>query len=293
MELGLQLSNVALTTPADRIGPAVVDVVTTAERAGFTAITAADHLWQTTWLGGVEQNMLEAYSVLSFVAAHTSRVSLLAAVSGVHYRHPAMLGKLVTTLDVLSGGRAWLGIGSGQSAGDVEGYGLPFPPLRQRYEMLGEAIEICLRMWTGAAGSDEPFTGTHYRVERPLNVPQSITRPHPPILIAGDGEQRTLPLVARYADMCNLRPGPALPHKLDVLRRCCEEIGRDYDSIRKTCMFAFDVGPGGERAGALVDALGGYAELGIDLMIGRVEGVDELEPLRVMGRDVIPMVADL
>lgn len=278
-----------MNAPADRIGPGLAEVVRTAEDSGFSVIAVGDHLWQSPWLGRVEQNIPEAYSTLSFIAAHTSRAALTAIVSGVHYRHPAMLAKLVTTLDVLSGGRAWLGIGAGTSTGDVEGYGLPFPSLTERYEMLRETVEICLRMW---ADGEDPFAGKHFRVDRPLNAPQSVRRPHPPILIAGDGEKRTLPLVARYADVCSLRPGPELPHKLEVLNRLCEDIGRDPREIRRTCQFLFDVGQRGEKVDQLVGALKMLSDNGIDVVIGRVEGIDEVTPLEIIGREVIPVVAE-
>ncbi|MGV9837129.1 LLM class flavin-dependent oxidoreductase [Nocardia niigatensis] len=299
MELGLHLTNFALDTPSERIGSRLAEVVRTAEDSGFSVIAVGDHLWQSPWLGRVEQNVLEAYSTLSFIAAHTSRVELTALVSGVHYRHPAMLGKLVTTLDVLSGGRTWLGIGSGTSTGDVEGYGLPFPPLRDRFEMLEEALRICLAMWTDERGASERVPGKHFRVERPLNAPQAVRnspqggyRPHPPILVGGDGERRTLPLVARYADVASLRPGPDLPAKIALLDRMCVEIGRDPREIRKSCVFAFDPGPSGGGVSQVLGQLKWLADMGIDLVIGRVAGVDDLAALEVLGREVIPAVAE-
>lgn len=296
MELGLHLTNFAMDTPSEKIGPRLAEVVRTAEDGGFSVIAVGDHLWQSPWLGRVEQNVLEAYSTLSYIAAHTSRVQLTAVVSGVHYRHPAMLGKLVTTLDVLSGGRAWLGVGAGTSTGDVEGYGLPFPPLRDRFEMLEELLWICDAMWTDARGSEESVLGKHFRVERPLNAPQAVRvspqRQRPPILIGGDGEKRTLPLVARYADVASLRPGPDLPAKIALLNRMCEEIGRDPARIRKSCVFTFDPGPDGAGVGQLLGQLKWLADQGIDLVIGRVAGVDDLAPLELLGREVIPAAAE-
>jgi alkanesulfonate monooxygenase SsuD/methylene tetrahydromethanopterin reductase-like flavin-dependent oxidoreductase (luciferase family) len=211
----------------------------------------------------------------------------------VHFRYPAMLAKTVTTIDVLSGGRAWLGIGSGHYEEEATGLGIPYPPQKERFEMLEEAVQICLRMWSGERGDERPFEGIHYRLERPLNVPQSLTRPHPPIMIAGDGEKKTLLLVARYADACSLRPSPEIPRKLDVLRRHCEAEGRDYDSIEKTCAFAFDVGENGEKVGEVIGGLRWLAGMGIETVIGFVPGVDRITPLEVIGREVIPAVADL
>jgi len=213
-------------------------------------------------------------------------------VSGVHFRHPAVLVKAVTTLDVLSGGRAALGIGSGHYEEEARGLGIPFPPQRERFEMLEEAVQIALRMWSGESGDERPFEGKHYHLGRPLNLPQSLTRPHPPIMIAGDGEQKTLRLVARYANACSLRPRPEIPKKLDVLRRHCETEGRDYDEIEKTCAFAFDVGEGGEKAGELIEQLRWLSGMGVETVIGVVPNVDRITPLEIIGREVVPAVAD-
>jgi alkanesulfonate monooxygenase SsuD/methylene tetrahydromethanopterin reductase-like flavin-dependent oxidoreductase (luciferase family) len=162
-----------------------------------------------------------------------------------------------------------------------------------RFEMLEETAQIALRMWSGERGDEEPFEGKHYRLERPLNLPQSLTRPHPPVMIAGDGEKKTLKLVARYADACSLRPGPQVPDKLEVLRRHCEAEGRDYDEIEKTCAFGFDVGEGGEKAGELVEQLRRLSDMGIETVIGMVPGVDRIAPLETIGREVVPEIADL
>jgi alkanesulfonate monooxygenase SsuD/methylene tetrahydromethanopterin reductase-like flavin-dependent oxidoreductase (luciferase family) len=171
--------------------------------------------------------------------------------------------------------------------------GIPFPPLKERFEMLEETVQVCLRMWSGECGDERPFEGRHYRLERPLNLPQSITRPHPPILIAGDGERKTLRLAARYADACSLRPTPEIPRKLDVLRRHCEDEGRDYDSIEKTCAFSLDVGEDGSKVDELIGRLRWLASTGVQTVIGVVPHVDRITPLEIIGREVIPAVADL
>jgi alkanesulfonate monooxygenase SsuD/methylene tetrahydromethanopterin reductase-like flavin-dependent oxidoreductase (luciferase family) len=230
--------------------------------------------------------------MLSFVAANTERVGLTAMVSGVHFRHPAVLVKAVSTLDVLSGGRAALGIGSGHYEEEARGLGVPFPPQSERFEMLEEAVQIALRMWSGESGDERSFEGRHYRLERPLNLPQSLSRPHPPIMIAGDGERKTLRLVARYADACSLRPIPEIPKKLDVLRRHCEVEGRDYDKIEKTCAFAFDVGDDGKKVDDLIEQLRWLAGMGIETVIGMVPNVDRIKPLEIIGREVVPAMAD-
>jgi F420-dependent oxidoreductase-like protein len=266
-----------------------VGIARTAEDCGFDRIGVADHLWQHPIMGGPEADEPECYTTLAFLAANTSTTRLTAMVSGVHFRHPAVLIKMVTTLDVLSGGRAWLGIGSGHYEEEARGLGIPFPPLKTRFEMLEETLQISLLMWSG---DEEPFEGKHYRLERPLNLPQSLSRPHPPIMIAGDGERKTLRLVARYADACSLRPKPEIPKKLDVLRRHCEEEGRDYEKIEKTCAFAFDVGENGEKAHELVERLRWLSGMGVETVIGVVPNVYRITPLEVIGREVIPAVAD-
>ncbi len=184
-----------------------------------------------------------------------------------------------------------LGIGAGDYPEEAVGLGLPFPSLGERFDLLEETIQVCLRMWEGDHGSEQPFAGAQVRVERPLNLPQSLSRPHPPVLIAGSGERRTLPLVARYADACNLRPSPEIPRQLDLLRRLCEHEGRDYDAIEKTVPFGFDVGAGGSKVGELIDRLRWLSGMGIQSVFGWVVGVDQIAPIEVMGRDVIPAAA--
>lgn len=291
MKLGLQLNSFDWTGGPERFAATLAKIAKTAEEAGFDRIGVADHLWQHPIMGGPVANEPECYTMLSFIAASTERIGLTAMVSGIHFRHPAVLVKTVTTLDVLSGGRAWLGIGSGHYEEEVRGLGIPFPPQKERFEMLEETARIALRMWSGERGDERSFEEKHYRLERPLNLPQSLSRPHPPIMIAGDGEKKTLRLVARYADACSLRPGPEVPRKLDVLRRHCEEEGRDYDGIEKTCAFAFDVGERGEKADELIGQLRWLAGMGIETVIGVVPNVDRITPLEVIGKEVIPAVA--
>jgi F420-dependent oxidoreductase-like protein len=293
VRLGLQLNSFDWPGGPARFGDTLVEISRTAEGSGFDRIGVADHLWQHPIMGGPVANEPECYTVLSFVAANTERIKLTAMVSGVHFRYPAVLIKTVSTLDVLSGGRAGLGIGSGHYEEEARGLGVPFPPQRERFEMLEEALQIALRMWSGERGDERAFEGEHYHLERPLNLPQSISRPHPPIMIAGDGERKTLRLVARYADACSLRPGQEIPRKLDVLRGHCEAEGRDYEEIEKTCAFGFDVGERGEKAGDLIERLRWLSGMGIETVIGVVPDVYRITPLEVIGREVIPAVADL
>jgi F420-dependent oxidoreductase-like protein len=293
MKVGLLINNFSWVEGSADPGATLAEIAHAAEGAGFDVVGVADHVWQHPMMGGPEADELECYSTLAFLAANTRRVKLMAIATGVHFRHPGMLAKTVTTLDVLSGGRAWLGIGAGHYEEEAHGLGIPFPSLKERFEMLEETVQVCLRMWSGERGDERPFEGRHYRLERPLNLPQSITRPYPPILIAGGGEKKTLRLVARYADACNLYPTPELARKLDILRRHCEAEGRDYDSIEKTCMFRFDVGEDSSEAGELVERLRSLAGLGIQTVIGFVPPVDPVARLEAIGREVIPAVADL
>ncbi len=233
MDLGLHVANFTWTGGAGEIGPTLARVGREAESAGIARITVMDHLWQIPNVGPVENEMLEAYTALGFLAANTSKVLLHTLVTGVVYREPGLLAKAVTTLDVLSGGRAGLGIGAAWNEDESRGLGLPFPPTAERFERLEEAIRICLQMWND---DDGPFEGIHYRLGRTLNSPQSLSRPRPYLMIGGGGERKTLRLVAQYADACNLFGGPEAPHKLEVLRSHCDTVGRDFDDIEKTTL---------------------------------------------------------
>jgi F420-dependent oxidoreductase-like protein len=293
VKLGLHIPSTSWEGGAAGLGSTLAGVVEAAEAAGFDSVAVVDHVWQHPILGGPVANEIEAYATLGFVAARTRRVRLLALATAASYRPAGLLAKIVTTLDVLSGGRAMLGIGAGDYPEEAAGLGLPYPPLVERFELLEETVQVCLRMWAGERGDERPFRGKHVRLERPLNVPQSLSRPHPPILIAGSGERRTLPLVARYADACNISPTPDLPRKLERLRRLCEQAGRDYDAIEKTVPFAFDVGEGESKVGELIGRLRWLAGAGAETVLGRVAGEEKLTPIEVMGREVIPAVAGL
>jgi F420-dependent oxidoreductase-like protein len=272
------------------MGSNLAAVARAADECGFDSVGVMDHLFQIGMVGPPQREMLEAYTTLGFLAGNTSRAKLMAMVTGVVYRHPGVLAKAVTTLDVLSGGRAWLGIGAAWNEQEARGLGIPFPPLAERMERLDETIQICLQMWRG---EETPYAGTHYRLERPLNSPQALSRPHPPILIGGSGEKKTLRLVARYAQACNLFPTPQLPHKLEVLKAHCEAEGRDYDEIEKTCMFSFDVGEHGEKTGKVLGQLRWLSGMGVQTVIGSVKDVWRITPLELMGREVIPAAAEL
>jgi F420-dependent oxidoreductase-like protein len=290
LKIGLQIPSFTWAKGPGKLGADLATIARTSDELGFDSISVMDHFFQIRSMGPPQREMLEAYTALAFVAAHTTRAKLMAMVTGVTFRHPGILAKTVTTLDVISGGRAWLGIGAANNEQEHRGLGVPFPPLAERFERLEETIQICLRMWSG---DEAPVAGRHYQLARPLNSPQSLTRPHPPILIGGGGERKTLRLVARYADACNLFPTPQIPHKLDVLKRHCEVEGRDYAAIEKTSMFWFDPGERGGKVGKLIGQLGWLARMGIQTVIGSVKDVDQIEPLEIIGREVIPAVQEL
>ncbi|MCO1658278.1 LLM class F420-dependent oxidoreductase [Pseudonocardia humida] len=288
MKIGLHLAD--LTYPSGPAGLAddLTRIAAAAEDAGFARISVMDHVWQIANHGPPEHDMLEAYTTLGFLAARTSRVDLVAWVTATTYRVPGLLAKLVSTLDVLSGGRAWLGIGAGWNAEESAGLGLPFPPLAERFERLEETLQICRLMWSG---SEEPYRGTHYSLERTLNAPQPLRRP--PILIGGGGEQKTLRLVARYADACNVFARDDVARKLDVLRAHCETEGRDYDEIEKTAQMVLDVGEKGEKVDEFLAELRRLAGLGIQAVQGKVPDVWDPARIAVFAREVIPAAAEL
>jgi F420-dependent oxidoreductase-like protein len=290
MRIGLQVPDFTWPNGPAAMGAELAAIARTADEAGFDMLAVMDHYFQISVVGPPEHDMLEAYTTLGFLAAHTKRAKLITVITGVVYRHPGLLAKIISTLDVLSGGRAWLGIGAAWNEEESRGLGVPFPPTAERFERLEETLQICLRMWSD---DETPFHGKHYQLERPLNVPAPLTRPRPPIMVGGSGERKTLRLVAKYADACNLFPMPELAHKLDVLREHCEREGRDYDTIEKTVYYPFEPGENGAGVGKILDQLGQFAELGFTTVIGNVANVWQLTPLEIMGERVIPEAAKL
>jgi F420-dependent oxidoreductase-like protein len=286
MKIGLQIPDFSTPRGPERLGPELATVARTADDAGFEYIAVMDHFFQIPAVGPAEREMLEAYTTLGYLAACTSRAALLTVITGTVYREPGVLAKIVTTLDVLSRGRAWLGIGAAWNEQESRGLGIPFPPVAERFERLEETLQICLQMWHG---DESPYHGKHYQLERPLNSPQSLSRPHPPIMIGGGGEKKTLRLVARYADACNVFAGRDEARKLDVLRQHCEAVGRDYDTIYKTVYYAFNTSQGAQR---IIDDLGTLAGLGFDAAIGGVVNVWDVSPVEFIGSEIIPVAAD-
>ncbi len=294
MKVGLQIPYFTWPGGAVEMGERLADIARTAEDAGFDSAWVMDHYFQIPMVGPAEADMLEAYTTLGYLAGQTKRLTLGTMVTGVTYRHPGVLIKQVTTLDVLSGGRAWLGIGAAWFDREHEGLGVPFPPLKERFERLEETLQIAHQMWN--ADSNGAFDGKHYQLKETLNVPAALSKPHPRILIGGTGEKKTLRFVAKYADACNIigmQGEDFVRQKLDVLRGHCEREGRNYDDIEKTVLFVMNPGPNGENASQLVDQFGKLAEAGAQTVIGAVMGVEGLKPLEAMGKDVIPQVASL
>ncbi len=276
MRVGLQVPWFSWPGAPGSIGPTFGRVARSAEDAGLASLWVMDHFFQISMIGPPEAEMLEGYTTLGFAAGQTSRIELGTLVTGVTYRHPGILVKTVTTLDVLSGGRAWLGIGAAWNEEEHRGLGVPYPPLSERFERLEETLRIARQMWSG---DETPFEGDHYRLERPLNSPPAVRRPHPPVLVGGGGERKTLRLVARYADACNIFDmGPAkVRAKYDVLEAHCADAGRDPAEIERTVLSRVNLSatgggrlPSGERTMTVdeaVDKLGALADVGTDHLI--------------------------
>jgi F420-dependent oxidoreductase-like protein len=289
MRIGIHFANFTLPGGAAGLRAAVGDTAVAAEEAGCDWFTAMDHWFQMEHFQTAHDPMLEGYSVLSFVAAKTERLRLGLLVTGVTYRHPGLLAKTVTTLDVLSGGRAMLGIGAAWYEREHLALGVPYPPVAERFERLEEALQICLQMWSD---SEAPYAGKHYQLAETICVPGPIQTPRPPILIGGGGEKKTLLLVAKYADACNLfATGPDMvAGKLDILRGHCDAVGRDYDTIQKTILAQVD--PEGDVTPFLTQ-MESYAKLGVDLIEVVPAGPDPVRFTRALGENVIPRLSQI
>lgn len=293
MRIGLSVSSFTWPGGPERIGPTLGRIAADAEQAGLHSLWVMDHFFQIRGVGEPGEPMLESYSALSFLAGMTQRAKLGTLVTGVIYRHPGILVKTVTALDVLSGGRAYLGIGTGWNEREALGLGVPFPSTRERFERLEETLRISKQMWSGEVA---PYEGKHYRLEEPLNSPQALSRPHPPIMIGGMGERRTLRLVAQYADACNLfAHGGAdlIRHKLGVLRGHCEDVGRDYEEIERTALGTVNLGGDGMTEDEVIGLCRELNEAGIQHLIFNMPNVHEIRPLEAFGDRIIPAVAEL
>jgi F420-dependent oxidoreductase-like protein len=266
MRLGIHVVSFDLPGGTPEIGPTLARIGAAVDEAGIENLSVMDHYFQMEMAGGPEKPMLEGYTTLGFLAAHTTTAELQLLVTGVTYRHPGLLAKIVTTLDVLSGGRAMLGIGAAWYEREHLGLGVPFPPLAERFERLEETLQVVLQMW---GDDDGPYQGAHYALAETVNVPQAITKPHPPIMIGGTGEQKTLRLVAQYADACNIFAGPQagpdfVSAKLEVLEGHCRALGTDYARIRKTILWTGPVGTDADGGRAFVEQMRGFADVGVE-----------------------------
>ncbi len=291
MLIGIQIPSFTWPGEAQSIRPTLTRVALAAEEAGFSSLWVMDHFFQIEYVGQVTEPMLESYTTLGFLAGVTQRMRLGTMVTGVIYRHPGLLAKIVSTLDVLSGGRANLGIGAAWNARESAGLGVPFPPVKERFERLEEALQIILAMWSGQVGR---YDGKHYQLAETLNSPQPLTRPHPPILIGGSGEKKTLRLVAQYADACNLfayEGAQAVRTKLDVLKQHCETLHRPYDAIEKTALTRLDLTAGSSSASQAIDLCKSLSDIGIQHLIFSFPQVHDLKSIELMGRQVIPAAA--
>lgn len=290
MKASIQVANFTWPGGDAAIAPALRTIGRAADEAGFDTLWVMDHFFQLEpMIGRADSAMLEGYSTLSFLAGITEQIRLGTMVTGVHYRTAGLLAKTVTTLDVLSEGRAWLGIGAGWYERESVGLGFPFPPLADRFEQLEEAIQTALQMW---AGDRAPIEGDHFRLGEPINSPQALTKPHPPILIGGGGEKKTLRMVAQYADACNLFAvgSDTLRHKLDVLKQHCDNLSRDYDEISKTVM---GLTYNGQPAAEVIDQARPLAALGFDHVIFNVVDDSVGTPIERLGAEVLPALAEL
>jgi F420-dependent oxidoreductase-like protein len=298
MKLGLQITGFDWPGGPSAIGPTLARIVGQADAIGFDSIWVMDHFFQIRGVGREEDPMLEGWTTLGFMAAHSSRARLGLMVGGIHYRAPGLLVKAATTLDVLSDGRAWLGIGAAWNERESRALGFSFPPLVDRFEMLEETLQIAYEMFAEERGSEASFRGRQFQATRLLNSPQSISRPRVPIMVGGGGEKKTLRLVARYADACNVFGSPeGIARKYEILRAHCEAVGRDADEIERSTLQNIDpILPGGhgrESVAQIVDRLGDLADAGAQHVILGMPDAANSDKLELIGRDILPAIRDL
>ena len=290
MKFGLQVNQFTWPGGAAAIGPTLARVVRTADQAGFDSIWVMDHFFQIRGLGPPEAPMLEGQTALGFIAAQTERARIGLMVGGIHYRDPGLWIKMTTTLDVLSGGRAWFGIGAAWNVLESKGLGFEFPPLKERFEWLEDTLRMAHEMWSGGSGTHEAFEGQRVTATHLINSPQAISKPRIPILVGGGGERKTLRLVAQYADACNLfgRSPELVSAKLAILREHCERLGRPYDEIERTVLTSVDLDD--ESTDAVVERFGALAEAGAQHLIFAVRGVADTTRIERIAADVFPQL---
>jgi len=312
MRIGIHITKFDWPGSPENIGSTLAEIATIGDSAGFYSLWVMDHFFQLgdqfgILHGPIGESMLEGYSTIAYLAAITERIKIGLLVTCVYHRHPGLLVKIISTIDVLSGGRTYLGLGAGWYEREAKGLGIPIPPMRERFERLEETVKIAKQMWSGDI---TPFSGRHYQLAEPLNSPQPLSQPHPPILIGGGGEKKTLRLAAQYADACNLVIGAPmkefgilnlsyemwlehLKHKLAVLKQHCNKLGRSYQEIEKTVATYILLEPHRQKASEVVDLCGRLAEVGIQHAIFILPNIHTIEPLEELGSRVIPQVAFL
>ena len=293
MKVGLQISSFTWPGGPEAIAPTLARIVRDADDMGFDSIWVMDHFFQIRGVGRPEEPMLEGMTTLGFMAAHSDKARLGLMVGGVHYRHPGLWVKATTTLDVLTGGRAWLGIGAAWNQEESRALAFPFPPLGVRFELLEETLRISHEMWQGERGSEGTFRGRHYQAERLLNSPQSISRPRVPIMVGGGGERKTLRLVAQYADACNVFGGPEnVARKYAILDAHCRDVGRDPREIERSTLQNVRVGPAGagrtESPQEAVDRFGELSDAGVEHVIFELKDAHVDAYRDIVGRDIVP-----
>lgn len=295
MKVGLQICSFTWPGGPEAIAPTLARIARQADDVGFDSIWVMDHFFQIRSVGRVEEPMLEGMTTLGFLAAHTTRARLGLMVGGVHYRQPGLWVKATTTLDVLSGGRAWLGLGAAWNKEESEALGFPFPPLGGRFEMLEDTLRMAHQMWAGERGTEAALEGRHVTARRLLNAPQSLSRPRVPIMVGGGGERRTLRLVAQYADACNVFGSPeAIARKYAILDAHCADVGRDPREVERSTLQNVRLGPEGrggtESPQQVVDRFGELSDAGAEHVILELKDLHEGDFLARLGRDVIPAI---
>jgi F420-dependent oxidoreductase-like protein len=298
MHLGLHIVRFDWPGSPDNVGPKLAEIARAADDAGFVHLSVMDHYFQIGVVGPPEDPMLEGYTAATHIAAHTSRARVGVLATGVHYRHPGLLIKIVTSLDVLSGGRALLAVGAGWNEQESRGLGVPVPPVAERFERLEETLQVAHQMWRD---DPSPYLGRHYQLDEPVCRPQPLSRPRPPIMVGGGGEKKTLRLAAQYADACNVFFGgegsaaeraAVAGRKYEVLRRHCAEVGRPYEEIQRTALIGLRMGEGGMAVPDVLALCRAGHEAGVQELVVMLDEVHDLRHLETLGREVVPAIAD-
>lgn len=293
MHIGLQIPSFKYPGGTAAIRPKLKEIATTAEGAGFHSIWVMDHFYQIDNLFGEPYTdpMMESYTTLGYLSGLTEKVYLGVMITGVIYRLPSILLKMVNTLDIVSGGRAYLGIGAAWYEGEAKGFGVPYPSTSERFEWLEDTLQLAHKLWEG---DEISFTGKHFSAPKMTNNPRPLSTPHPRILVGGMGEKKTMRLVAQYGDACNLfeTDTATLQQKLDALKAHCQQLGRNFDEIEKTSLSTAHLTAGSDTVESVLSRLKTLSELGITHAIFNMPNVYDITPLETFGKEIIPAVAD-